>query len=60
MAPAAKRPVGQAVQAEVALIQSLKNCLVNLPNSLVSVLVNANTVSLAVAWKMGMRANFYP
>jgi len=39
-----KKPAGNAVQAEVALQQSLKNCLVNLPSSLVSVLVNANTV----------------
>lgn len=43
MAPAPKKPA--AVQAEVALLHSLKNCLVNLPASLVSVLVNANTVS---------------
>ena len=39
-----KKPAGNAVQAEVSLHQSLKNCLVNLPSSLVSVLVNANTV----------------
>jgi peroxin-1 len=39
-----KKPAGNVVQAEVALQQSLKNCLVNLPSSLVSVLVNANTV----------------
>jgi len=38
-----KRP-GQALQAEVALLHSLKNCLVNLPAPLVAVLVNANTV----------------
>jgi peroxin-1 len=40
MAP--KKP---AATAEVALIP-LKNCLVNLPSSLVALLVNANTVSL--------------
>lgn len=40
-----KKPTGNVVQAEVTLHQSLKNCLVNLPGSLVSVLVNANTVS---------------
>ena len=40
-----KKPAGNVVQAEVALQQSLKNCLVNLPASLVSVLVNANAVS---------------
>jgi hypothetical protein len=47
MAPL-KKPAGQTVQAEVALQQSLKNCLVNLPSSLVSILVNANTVSIPV------------
>ena len=46
MAPAVRRPTGQAVQAEVSLLQSLKNCLVNLPSSLVSILVNANTVRM--------------
>jgi peroxin-1 len=40
MAP--KKP---AATAEVALVP-LKNCLVNLPPSLVALLVNANTVSL--------------
>lgn len=44
MAPAkSPRPTGQPVTAHVALLQ-LKNCLVNLPASLVSALVNANTV----------------
>jgi hypothetical protein len=42
MAP--KKP---AATAEVALTP-LKNCLVNLPASLVALLVNANTVSLLV------------
>lgn len=44
MPPAARKPAGNVVQAEVALVHSLKNCLVNLPSSLVSVLVNANAV----------------
>ena len=43
-----KKPTGNAVQAEVALHQSLKNCLVNLPSTLVSVLVNANAVRLYI------------
>jgi hypothetical protein len=34
-----------ATPAEVVLQPQLKSCLVNLPSSLVSVLVNANTVS---------------
>jgi hypothetical protein len=42
-----KKPAGNVVQAEVALKQSLKNCLVNLPSTLVSVLVNANAVSVS-------------
>ncbi|KAF2015951.1 AAA-domain-containing protein [Aaosphaeria arxii CBS 175.79] len=45
MAPAAKKPAGQIVQAEVVLQHTLKNCLVNLPASLVSVLVNANAIA---------------
>jgi peroxin-1 len=36
-----------AAQAEVVLQPQLKSCLVNLPSSLVSVLVNANTVAIA-------------
>lgn len=36
-------PRKPSATAEVALVQ-LKNCLVNLPPSLVSLLVNANTV----------------
>lgn len=39
-----KKPSGQATQAEVSLVPSLKNCLSNLPSNLVTVLVNTNTV----------------
>lgn len=46
-----KKPAGNVVQAEVALQQSLKNCLVNLPASLVSVLVNANAVRQPPPWQ---------
>ncbi|OBT52885.1 hypothetical protein VE04_06520 [Pseudogymnoascus sp. 24MN13] len=42
MAP--KRGSGQAVPAELSLVH-LKNCLVNLPSSLESLLVNTNTVA---------------
>lgn len=38
---------GQAAQVELSLIH-LKNCLVNLPSSLESILVNSGTVSDAV------------
>jgi peroxin-1 len=40
-----KRNSGQVAQAELSLVH-LKNCLVNLPSSLESLLVNTNTVSL--------------
>ncbi|KAL5445144.1 hypothetical protein PMIN06_008183 [Paraphaeosphaeria minitans] len=54
MAPP-KKPAGQIVQAEIVLQQSLKNCLVNLPSSLVSVLVNANTVAQSVVVELSYR-----
>ncbi|KAF3038852.1 Peroxisome biosynthesis protein pex1 [Didymella heteroderae] len=50
-----KKPAGSIVQAEVALQQSLKNCLVNLPASLVSVLVNANAVAQNVVVELSYR-----
>jgi hypothetical protein len=43
MAPDARRRNSQATSAEISLIH-LKNCLVNLPSSLSSLLVNLNTV----------------
>ncbi|KAF2109073.1 P-loop containing nucleoside triphosphate hydrolase protein [Lophiotrema nucula] len=48
-------PTGQAAKAEVALQQSLKNCLVNLPASLVAVLVNANTIAQNVIVELSYR-----
>ncbi|KZM22994.1 Peroxisome biosynthesis protein pex1 [Ascochyta rabiei] len=50
-----KKPAGSVVQAEVALQQSLKNCLVNLPASLVAVLVNANAVAQNVVVELSYR-----
>ncbi|KAH9860414.1 hypothetical protein J1614_011745 [Plenodomus biglobosus] len=50
-----KKPAGSVVQAEVALQPSLKNCLANLPASLVSVLVNANTVAQNVVVELTYR-----
>ncbi|KAF1920068.1 P-loop containing nucleoside triphosphate hydrolase protein [Ampelomyces quisqualis] len=50
-----KKPAGNVVQAEVALRQSLKNCLANLPSSLVSVLVNANAVAQNVVVELCYR-----
>jgi peroxin-1 len=46
MAPDSKRRSSQATSAEISLVH-LKNCLVNLPSSLSSLLVNSNTVSQA-------------
>ncbi|KAF2707141.1 peroxisome biosynthesis protein-like protein (PAS1/Peroxin-1) [Pleomassaria siparia CBS 279.74] len=54
MAPT-KKPAGQAIQAEVSLQQSLKNCLVNLPASLVSILTNANTFAQNVVVELSYR-----
>jgi len=53
--PLPKKPTGQVVPAEVALQQSLKNCLVNLPSSLVSVLINSNTVAQNVIIELSYR-----
>ena len=47
MAPDTRRRGSQATSAEISLIH-LKNCLVNLPSSLSSLLVNVNTVSRAI------------
>ncbi|OCL10889.1 AAA-domain-containing protein [Glonium stellatum] len=60
MAPPVRRPTGQVVQAEVSLLQSLKNCLVNLPSSLVSVLVNANTLAQNVVVELNYRQPPHP
>jgi peroxin-1 len=43
MATAARKP--SAAQAEIALLPSLRNCLANLPASLVAVLLNSNTIA---------------
>ncbi|KAF2434973.1 AAA-domain-containing protein [Tothia fuscella] len=48
-------PKKPAAQAEIALLQSLKSCLVNLPSSLVSVLTNANTVAQNVVIELSYR-----
>ncbi|KAI9833462.1 MAG: hypothetical protein M1819_003620 [Sarea resinae] len=57
-APARRRSSsgGSATQAEVSLV-SLKNCLVNLPSSLVSILVNSNTAVQDVIVELTYRQN---
>ncbi|KAE9992519.1 putative pectate lyase A [Venturia inaequalis] len=52
MAPSRKQT---AVQAEIALLQSSKSCLVNLPPSLVAVLTNANTAAQNVVVELNYR-----
>jgi hypothetical protein len=47
MAPDPRRRNSQATSAEISLVH-LKNCLVNLPSSLSSILVNVNTVRVPI------------
>lgn len=59
-APMPPRKSGsQAAQAEIAL-QPLKNCLVNLPASLVALLVNANTFAQNVVVELQWRQTMPP
>ncbi|KAF2767434.1 AAA-domain-containing protein [Teratosphaeria nubilosa] len=46
---------GTGLHADVALVPSLKNCLVNLPASVVQLLLNANTVAQNVVVELGWR-----
>ncbi|KAF8854123.1 putative peroxisome biosynthesis protein PAS1 [Acephala macrosclerotiorum] len=54
MAPESRRRGSQVTSAELSLIH-LKNCLVNLPSSLSSLLVNANTVAQNVIIELNYR-----
>ncbi|KAI5251426.1 AAA-domain-containing protein [Aureobasidium subglaciale] len=55
MSLASARGTKGATPAEVVLQPQLKSCLVNLPSSLVSVLVNANTVAQNVVVELSFR-----
>lgn len=56
MASAARRPPSSsAAQAEIALLPNLKSCLLNLPSSLVSLLLNSNTVAQNVVVELSYR-----
>ncbi|KAL9080117.1 MAG: hypothetical protein Q9157_001077 [Trypethelium eluteriae] len=55
MAAPSKR--GPSLQAEAALVHQLKNCLVNLPPSLVAVLIYANTLPQNVVVELNFRQN---
>ncbi|KAF2842834.1 AAA-domain-containing protein [Patellaria atrata CBS 101060] len=50
-----KKTTGQIAQAEIGLLHSLKNCLVNLPAPLVAVLLNANTIAQNVVIELNYR-----
>jgi hypothetical protein len=54
MASAPRKPPA-STQAEVALLPSLKNCLLNLPASLVNVLSNSNAVVQNVVVELSFR-----
>jgi peroxin-1 len=54
MASAPRKPPASS-QAEVALLPSLKNCLLNLPSSLVNVLSNANTLAQNVVVELSFK-----
>jgi hypothetical protein len=54
MAPDSRRRSSQATPAEISLVHNLKNCFVNLPSSLCSLLVNVNTVHslISLVWRI--------
>lgn len=49
-----------SAQVELVLLPSLKNCLLNLPSSLVAVLLNSNTVAQNVVVELTYRASAPP
>ncbi|TAQ87294.1 hypothetical protein B7494_g4399 [Chlorociboria aeruginascens] len=60
MAPDSKRRSGQATAAEISLNLNLKSCLVNLPASLYSLLLNLNTPQQNVIVELNYRASQAP
>ncbi|PMD39552.1 putative peroxisome biosynthesis protein PAS1 [Hyaloscypha variabilis F] len=55
MAPDSRRRSSQATPAELSLVHNLKNCFVNLPSSLCSLLVNVNTLAQNVIIELNYR-----
>lgn len=57
MASTTRKPPSSssAAQAEVALLPGLKNCLLNLPSSLVALLLNSNTIAQNVVVELSFR-----
>lgn len=56
MASSGPRKPPTSTQAEVALLPSLKNCLLNLPSTLVNALLNSNAVVQNVVVELSFRA----
>ncbi|KZF26815.1 peroxisome biosynthesis protein PAS1 [Xylona heveae TC161] len=55
MAPAARKSAASSTSAEIAFLSQLKSCLVNLPSTLVGILVNANTAAQNVIVELSFR-----
>ncbi|TVY22528.1 Peroxisome biosynthesis protein [Lachnellula hyalina] len=60
MAPESRRRNSQATSAEISVVAHLKNCLVNLPSSLCSLLINSNTVAQNIIIELNYRAPSQP
>ncbi|WPH03809.1 Hypothetical protein R9X50_00669200 [Acrodontium crateriforme] len=60
MASSARRAPSSTAQAEVVLLPNLKNCLLNLPSSLVSLLLNSNTLAQNVVVELSFRQTTPP
>lgn len=56
MASTSRKPPASS-QAEIALLPGLKNCLLNLPSSLVNVLLNSNAVVQNVVVELSFKAS---
>lgn len=50
-----RSPAASSAQAEVVLLPSLKSCLLNLPSSLVALLLNSNTIAQNVVVELSHR-----
>ncbi|KAK4898937.1 Peroxisome biosynthesis protein pex1 [Elasticomyces elasticus] len=55
MASTPRKPSSSSVVAEIALLPTLKSCLLNLPSSLVSLLLNSNTIAQNVVVELSYR-----
>jgi len=60
MATVARKPGSASSQAEVVLQPGLRNCLLNLPASLVALLLNSNTIAQNVVVELSYRQPAQP